>query len=188
MGPKFDPNEVQCVYLRAVGATSSLSHKVGPLGVSPKKISDDIVKATVTVQLKIQNRQAPCSVVPTVGEKRSKGNKNNIWGKDTTSTGEDKLECGPAVDEMLFSTTCEEMSELEDLVMEEEEKRAGIKKRKHWDGKEDLEEEEEDKRAGIKKRVEEMKRKHWEELSWDGKLEWIREFKQFLMKKSRLCL
>ena len=48
------------------------------------------------------------------------------------------------------------MSELEDLVMEEEEKRAGIKKRKHWDGKEDLEEEEEDKRAGIKKRVEEM--------------------------------
>jgi ribosomal protein L11 len=38
---------------------------VGPLGLSPKKIGDDIAKATgdwkglkVTVQLKIQNRQA----------------------------------------------------------------------------------------------------------------------------------
>ena len=39
--------------------------QVGPLGLSPKKIGDDIAKATgdwkglkVTVQLKIQNRQA----------------------------------------------------------------------------------------------------------------------------------
>ena len=63
------------VYLRAaggeVGATSSLAPKVGPLGLSPKKIGDDIAKATsdwkglkVTVQLKIQNRQATVSVVP----------------------------------------------------------------------------------------------------------------------------
>ena len=75
MGPKFDPNEVKFVYLRAVGgevgATSSLAPKVGPLGLSPKKIGDDIAKATsdwkglkVTVQLRIQNRQAQCSVVP----------------------------------------------------------------------------------------------------------------------------
>merc|ERR1719474_981982 len=50
MGPKFDPNEVKFVYLRAVGgevgATSSLAPKVGPLGLSPKKIGDDIAKAT----------------------------------------------------------------------------------------------------------------------------------------------
>ena len=36
------------VYLRAVGgevgATSSLAPKVGPLGLSPKKIGDDIAK------------------------------------------------------------------------------------------------------------------------------------------------
>merc|ERR1711994_12341 len=75
MGPKFDPNEVKFVYLRAVGgevgATSSLAPKVGPLGLSPKKIGDDIAKATadwkglkVTVQLRIQNGQATCSVVP----------------------------------------------------------------------------------------------------------------------------
>ena len=75
MPPKFDPNEVKYVYLRAVGgevgATASLAPKVGPLGLSPKKIGDDIAKATgdwkglkVTVQLKIQNRQAAVSVVP----------------------------------------------------------------------------------------------------------------------------
>ena len=75
MPPKFDPNEVKYVYLRAVGgevgATASLAPKVGPLGLSPKKIGDDIAKATgdwkglkVTVQLKIQNRQASVSVVP----------------------------------------------------------------------------------------------------------------------------
>merc|ERR1719370_2734222 len=66
MGPKFDPNEVKFVYLRAVGgevgATSSLAPKVGPLGLSPKKNGDDIAKATAdwkglkaTVQLNIQN-------------------------------------------------------------------------------------------------------------------------------------
>ena len=75
MPPKFDPNEIKVVCLRAVGgevaATSSLAPKVGPLGLSPKKIGDDIAKATqdwkglkVTVRLTIQNRQATVEVVP----------------------------------------------------------------------------------------------------------------------------
>ncbi|XP_022911783.1 large ribosomal subunit protein uL11 [Onthophagus taurus] len=75
MPPKFDPTEVKFVYLRCVGgevgATSSLAPKIGPLGLSPKKIGDDIAKGTadwkglkITVQLKIQNRQATISVVP----------------------------------------------------------------------------------------------------------------------------
>ncbi|XP_023324435.1 60S ribosomal protein L12-1 [Eurytemora carolleeae] len=45
--------------------------KVGPLGLSPKKIGEDIAKATqewkglkVTVQLTVQNRQATVCVVP----------------------------------------------------------------------------------------------------------------------------
>ncbi len=45
------------------------SVQVGPLGLSPKKIGDDIAKATgdwkglkVTVQLKIQNRQAEVGI------------------------------------------------------------------------------------------------------------------------------
>lgn len=63
------------VYLRAVGgeagATSSLAPKIGPLGLSPKKVGDDIAKATqdwkglkVTCELTIQNRQATIKVVP----------------------------------------------------------------------------------------------------------------------------
>ncbi|CAD6241469.1 GSCOCG00009266001-RA-CDS [Cotesia congregata] len=75
MPPKFDPTEVKKVFLRCVGgevgATSSLAPKIGPLGLSPKKVGDDIAKATsdwkglkITVQLTIQNRQATISVVP----------------------------------------------------------------------------------------------------------------------------
>jgi len=75
MPPKFDPTEVKLVYLRCVGgevgATSSLAPKIGPLGLSPKKVGDDIAKATgewkglkITVCLTIQNRQATISVVP----------------------------------------------------------------------------------------------------------------------------
>ena len=48
-----------------------MAPKVGPLGLSPKKIGDDIAKATqdwkglrVTVKLTIQNRQAKVDVVP----------------------------------------------------------------------------------------------------------------------------
>ncbi|KAH9007807.1 ribosomal protein L11 [Lactarius hengduanensis] len=75
MAPKIDPNEIKIIYLRAtggeVGASSALAPKIGPLGLSPKKVGEDIAKATtawkglrVTVQLTIQNRQAQVSVVP----------------------------------------------------------------------------------------------------------------------------
>merc|ERR1712146_801707 len=54
-----------------VGATSALAPKIGPLGLSPKKVGDDIAKGTkdwkglrVTVKLTIQNRKATVSVVP----------------------------------------------------------------------------------------------------------------------------
>lgn len=54
-----------------VGAVASLAPKLGPLGLSPKKVGDDIAKATtewkglrITVKLTIQNRQAEISVVP----------------------------------------------------------------------------------------------------------------------------
>ena len=54
-----------------VGAASSLAPKVGPLGLSPKKIGEQIKAATmdwkgmkVTVKLAVQNRQATVSVVP----------------------------------------------------------------------------------------------------------------------------
>lgn len=62
---------IYAVILRAVGgevgSASTLAPKVGPLGLSPKKVGEDIQKATmdwkglkVTVKLTIQNRQV-CS-------------------------------------------------------------------------------------------------------------------------------
>lgn len=54
-----------------VGSASSLAPKIGPLGLSPKKVGEDIQKATmdwkglsVTVKLTVQNRQAAVSVIP----------------------------------------------------------------------------------------------------------------------------
>mmetsp|Transcript_26042 Transcript_26042/g.51956 ORF Transcript_26042/g.51956 Transcript_26042/m.51956 type:complete len:166 (-) Transcript_26042:52-549(-) len=75
MPPKGDPSEIKIVVLRTVGgevaAASALAPKVGPLGLSPKKIGEDICKGTqdwtgmaVTVKLTIQNRQATVSVIP----------------------------------------------------------------------------------------------------------------------------
>jgi hypothetical protein len=49
MPPKFDPTAITEIILRCVGgeagATASLAPKVGPLGLAPKKIGDDIAKA-----------------------------------------------------------------------------------------------------------------------------------------------
>lgn len=76
MGPPPPSNEPpKYVVLRAVGgeigAPSALAPKIGPLGLSPKKVGEDIQKATmdwkgqnVTVKLTIQNRQATAEVVP----------------------------------------------------------------------------------------------------------------------------
>merc|ERR1712210_376612 len=75
MAPKFDPNEVKIVCLRQYGGeqapSSVLGPKVGPLGMSPKKVGDDIVKGTsawkgirITVRLTIQNRAAKVDVEP----------------------------------------------------------------------------------------------------------------------------
>merc|ERR1711976_16747 len=72
-GPPSD--EVKIIYLRAFGGeaagASSLAPKVGPLGLSAKKIADDVAKNTqefkglrVTVKLTVQNRQAQIEVVP----------------------------------------------------------------------------------------------------------------------------
>lgn len=76
MPPKFDPEAITEVFLKTTGGEaaggSSLGQKLGPLGLAPKKIGEDIAKATakdwkglrVTVKLTVQNRQAKISVVP----------------------------------------------------------------------------------------------------------------------------
>eukprot|EP01084_Bolivina_argentea_P166007 288317_1 len=75
MPPKFDPNEIKIITTRCFGgeaaAAASLAPKVGPLGLSAKKVAEDIQKATkaykglrVTVKLIVQNRQAQIEIVP----------------------------------------------------------------------------------------------------------------------------
>jgi len=75
MPPKLDPNEVKTIFVRATGGdcppASVLAPKVGPLGLSPKKLGDDIAKATqdwkglkVTTKVSVQNRVATCVVIP----------------------------------------------------------------------------------------------------------------------------
>ncbi|CAF0791681.1 unnamed protein product [Adineta steineri] len=75
MGPKFDPAAVYEIMIRVTGGEvpggSSLAPKIGPLGLSPKKVGDDIAKATgewkgmrVTVKLTVQNRNAKIDVIP----------------------------------------------------------------------------------------------------------------------------
>lgn len=63
------PGEIKTIILRTVGgeigAASALAPKVGPLGLSPKKVGEDIQKATmswkglkITVKLTVVNRGA----------------------------------------------------------------------------------------------------------------------------------
>jgi len=54
-----------------VAGRSTLAPKIGPLGLNPRKVGDDIAKATqaykglrLTVRLVIQNRQAKVEIVP----------------------------------------------------------------------------------------------------------------------------
>eukprot|EP00611_Tribonema_gayanum_P010798 TRINITY_DN20914_c0_g1_i1.p1 TRINITY_DN20914_c0_g1~~TRINITY_DN20914_c0_g1_i1.p1 ORF type:complete len:190 (-),score=69.15 TRINITY_DN20914_c0_g1_i1:105-605(-) len=76
MGPPPPASaEEKYVVLRAIGGevgnTAALAPKLGPLGLSPKKIGEDIQKSTmdwkglpITVKLTIVNRQATVSVIP----------------------------------------------------------------------------------------------------------------------------
>jgi len=95
MPPKLDPNAIVIIYCRVVGgeagAVASLAPKVGPLGLSPKKISDDIAKATadlkglkITCKLIIQNRNAKVEVVPSASSLIIKGLKEPVRDRKKT--------------------------------------------------------------------------------------------------------
>ena len=64
---------------------SALAPKIGPLGLSTKKVGEDITKATsewkglgITVKLTIQNRQAHMAAVPSASALTSKPSKNHL--------------------------------------------------------------------------------------------------------------
>jgi len=75
MAGRFDPTAITYLVMRVPGgeppAASVLAPKLGPLGMSPKKVGDDVAKATqdwkgigVTVRIAVQNRQCTVSVIP----------------------------------------------------------------------------------------------------------------------------
>ncbi|XP_042558448.1 60S ribosomal protein L12-like [Dipodomys spectabilis] len=75
MPPKFYPNEIKVVYLRCTAdeldAMFALAPKISPLDLSPKKVGDDIAKATgdwkglrILVKLTTRTRQAQIEVIP----------------------------------------------------------------------------------------------------------------------------
>ena len=78
MPPKaaFDPNAIHYIKMKVVGGevapAAALAPKCSPIGMPPKKVGEDIQKATkdwkglkVEVQVKVQNKQCEVSVLPT---------------------------------------------------------------------------------------------------------------------------
>ena len=78
MPPKvaFDPLAIHYVQMKVVGeeapAPAACSAKFGPYGIPPKKVGEDIMKATkgykgmkISVLVKVQNKQVEVSIVDT---------------------------------------------------------------------------------------------------------------------------
>jgi large subunit ribosomal protein L12e len=98
-GPPGAPEVAQIVIMRTAGGViapaSALAPKIGPLGLSPKKVGEDIMKATkdwkgqkVTVQLSILNRQATVSIVPSASSLVIKGLKEPVRDRKKGQTRE----------------------------------------------------------------------------------------------------
>jgi|TARA_B110000285_G_C15031057_1_gene566789 large subunit ribosomal protein L12e len=78
MPPKaaIDPNEKKYIYMKVVGGeiapAAALAPRCAPCGLAPKKVGEDIQKATkdwrgikIYIEIMVQNRQATVSICPT---------------------------------------------------------------------------------------------------------------------------
>ena len=74
--PAVDPNEKKFIYMKVVGgevaAAAALAPKCAPVGLPPKKVGEDIQKATtmwkglkIYIEIMVQNRQCHVTVLPT---------------------------------------------------------------------------------------------------------------------------
>lgn len=65
MAPKFDPSQLVEVYVRAtggeVGAASSLAPKIGPLGLSPKKVDKSLYPTLISLYSSFAAMSLPCA-------------------------------------------------------------------------------------------------------------------------------
>jgi len=109
-------------------APAVLAPKIGPLGMSPKKLGDDIAAATkdwkgmaVTIRMEIANRQANITVIPTASallikalkEKPRDRKKEKNIKHDGNISWQDLLECArtmrPRSNSRKFSGTVKEL-------------------------------------------------------------------------------
>ena len=107
MGPKPDPEEIKYLYMKVVGgevtSAAALAPKCGPIGLPPKKVGEDIQKATskwrgvkVQIQIAVQNRQCTVTVLPAAApliiEALKEGGRDRKKVKNVSHNGNIKLD------------------------------------------------------------------------------------------------
>ena len=107
MGPKPDPEEIKYLYMKVVGgevtSAAALAPKCGPIGLPPKKVGEDIQKATskwrgvkIEIEIAVQNRQCTVKVIPTAApliiEALKEGGRDRKKVKNVTHSGNVKLD------------------------------------------------------------------------------------------------
>ena len=95
------------VYMKVVGgevtSAAALAPKCGPIGLPPKKVGEDIQKATskwrgvkIEIEIAVQNRQCTVKVLPTAAplliEALKEGGRDRKKVKNVTHTGNIKLD------------------------------------------------------------------------------------------------
>ena len=107
MGGKPDPDEIKYLFMKVVGgevtSAAALAPKCGPIGLPPKKVGEDIQKATknwrgvkIQIQIAVQNRQCTVTVLPTAApliiEALKEGGRDRKKVKNVTHSGNIKLD------------------------------------------------------------------------------------------------
>merc|ERR1712070_247658 len=107
MGGKPDPDEIKYLYMKVVGgevtSAAALAPKCGPIGLPPKKVGEDIQKATtkwrgvkIEIEIAVQNRQCTVKVLPTAAplliEALKEGGRDRKKVKNVTHSGNIKLD------------------------------------------------------------------------------------------------
>ena len=107
MPPKPDPEEVKYLYMKVVGgevtSAAALAPKCGPIGLPPKKVGEDIQKATskwkgvkIEIEIAVKNRQCTVKVLPTASslliEALKEGGRNRKTQKNVQHTGNMKFD------------------------------------------------------------------------------------------------
>ena len=107
MGGKPDADEIKYLFMKVVGgevtSAAALAPKCGPIGLPPKKVGEDIQKATknwrgvkISIQIAVQNRQCTVTVLPTAAplliEALKEGGRDRKKVKNVTHSGNIKLD------------------------------------------------------------------------------------------------